>query len=412
MKSSPTACSACRAPADVTPEPPHDRDSENSVLRGVRVLDLGRYIAGPFCAAMLGDLGADVIRIERPGGGEDRTVYPVSDSGDGALFLQSNRNKRAIALDLKSSSARAVFERLVESADVVVANMPVSALRELKLDYESLCAIRPDIILTTISAFGHEGPQRDLPGFDGVGQAMSGAPFLSGFDQPTKSFASWVDMTSAMLAAFSTLAAIHERARSGRGQEVRASLLGSALAVMNFPLIEQQLGGADRERSGNRAQSGAPADFFQTRDGWIAVQVIGDPLFRRWTELVGAKQMREDPRFADDAARSQNGALLSARMAEWTALRTTEEALAALAQARIPAGPVLSPRAVMAHEQVKACGVWEEMAFPGAPMNVPLALRAVDLSRTGPKLTRRAPLAGEHTAEILSELGLAPNALD
>jgi crotonobetainyl-CoA:carnitine CoA-transferase CaiB-like acyl-CoA transferase len=385
--------------------------ADAGVLQGIRVLDFGRYIAGPFCAALLGDLGADVIRIERPGGGEDRDVYPVSESGDGALYLQCNRNKRSMMFDVKAHAGGEAFRRLVASADVVVANMPAPALRELKLDYDSLRAIRPDIILTSIAAFGHQGPQADGVGFDGVGQAMSGAPFLSGFEQPTKSFASWVDMMSAMSAAFATMAAIHERARSGKGQEVRTSLLGAALTVMNFPLIEQSLTGVSRERTGNRAQSGSPADFFKTKDGWIAVQVIGNPLFKRWARLVGADDWVGDPRFADDAARAENGALLSERMGAWTVSRSSDEALAALAGARIPAGPVLSPEGALQHPQVASCGVWENMAFPGTAASVPLTLRAADLSRTGPQLYRRAPLAGEHTEEIVRELGLVPSAL-
>lgn len=229
----------------------------NAVLNGIRVLDFGRYIAGPFCAALLADLGADVIRIERLGGGEDRYVYPVTEDGDGALFLQMNRNKRGITLDVKTAGGAEVLRRLARTADVLVANMPDENLREMGLDYESLRVARSDIILTSISAFGSEGPYAGRVGFDGIGQAMSGAVWLSGHPgEPMKSFASWVDFTTALLASQATLAALLHRSRTGEGQEVRGSLLAAALTVMNFPLIEQALTGVDR---GLRAIAPSPA---------------------------------------------------------------------------------------------------------------------------------------------------------
>ncbi|MDB5471544.1 MAG: L-carnitine dehydratase/bile acid-inducible protein [Caulobacter sp.] len=375
-------------------------------FRGLRVLDFGRYIAGPFCATLLGDYGADVIRVERIGGGEDRNLYPVSESGDGALFLQMSRNKRAITLDARAPGGREVFEALVKSADVVVANLPGETLRDMGLDYDSLRALRPDIILTAVTAFGPTGPYAGRVGFDGVGQAMSGAVYLSGQPgQPTKAFPSWVDFTSAMLAAVATMAAIHERSRTGQGQEVQGSLLGAALTVMNFPLIEQALTGVDREATGNRAQSGGPADAFQTRDGWIMIQVIGDPLFKRWTRLIGEPQWLEDPRFASDSLRSDNGTLLSERTARWAAALTTAEALAALAAAKVPGGPILSPRQALDDPHVQQSGLMTMMDFPGADRPAPLTMTGATLSATPATLRRRAPLLDEHTVEVLLELG-------
>lgn len=382
------------------------------VLEGLRVLDFGRYIAGPFCAALLGDLGADVIRIERAGGGEDRFLYPVTEGGDGALFLQMNRNKRGVTLDPKAPGASEVVRRLVASADIVVANLPSETLRELGLDYASLSQVRPDIILAAISAFGSKGPYAGRVGFDGVGQAMCGGAYLSGFDRPTKAFPSWVDMMSAALATIGVLAAVSERTRSGRGQVVEASLFASALTVMNFPLIEQALVGADRQRAGNRGQSGAPADFLQTRDGWIIVQVIGDALFRRWARLVGQTDWLDDPRFATDALRAENGAALSERTAAWCAKLTTKEALEALAAARVPGGPVLSPRQVLEDPHVQAAGLLEAIAYPGAPTPVPLAMSSFALSATPTDLHRRPPQLGEHTDEVMAELGFTAAEVD
>ena len=379
------------------------------VLSGIRVLDFGRYIAGPLCAAMLGDHGADVIRIEKVDGGEDRYLYPVTDAGDGALFLQMNRNKRGITLDPRVEGGAKLLRRLVRSADVVIANLPAETLRTMGLDYESLRSIRPDIILTSISAFGSEGPYAERVGFDGIGQAMSGSAWLSGPPgQPTKAFASWVDFSTALNAAFATLVAIHHRQANGAGQHVDCNLFATAATVMNFPLIEQALTGRERAATGNRAQSGGPADFFRTQDGWITVQVIGAPLFKRWARLMEEPSWLADERFATDAKRADNGAILSERMASWCEVRTSEEALRLLAGARIPAGPILSPAGVLADEHVKASGMLTPMAYPGAASPAPMIMSATHLGETPAAIHRRPPMLGEHADFLLAELGYAP----
>lgn len=376
------------------------------VLDRVRVLDFGRYIAGPFCAALLADLGADVVRVEKVGGGEDRFLVPLTPAGDGALFMQVNRNKRGMTLNPMKPEGRAVLRRLAAGADVVVANLPDPALRALGLDHASLAAVNPRIVLTSVSAFGAGGPYSDRVGFDGVGQAMSGAMHLSGQPgQPTKSYVPWVDFMTALSACAGTLAALMARERTGRGQEVRGSLFGAALTVSNAALIEQAVHAPDRVASLNRSQVSAPSDTHRTRDGWILVQTIGQPLFERWAALVGEPGWIDDPRFRDDMARGDHGEVVSARMSAWCAERTTAEALAALEEARIPAGPVLSPRQTLDDPHVAAAGLLKALAFPGAPAPAPVADTPFTLSAGAPGVTTRAPRLGEHTDEILGELG-------
>ena len=372
------------------------------IFRGIRVLDFGRYVAGPWCAALLGDLGAEVIRIEKRGGSEDRFLGPVADGGEGALFLQTNRNKKSMTLDPAAPAGREVVRRLVATADVVVANLPPQRLRALGLDWETVSQLRPSLVLTTISAFGSGGPYEERLGFDGIGQAMSGAMYLSGHPgEPMKAYVPWVDFGTAGLAAFATVAALYERRTTGLGQHVEASLLQTALSVANAPLIEQQVRKLDRIATGNRAQTAGPCDAFRTRD----VQVLGQPLFARFAALIEAPELLGDPRFADDNARGVNGAELSERMARWCASRTTAEVLAALERAQIPAGPVHSPAQALEDPHIHAARMLRAIDYPGLPTPAPVASTPVRFARTATAPLARAPQLGEHTDEILRELG-------
>jgi crotonobetainyl-CoA:carnitine CoA-transferase CaiB-like acyl-CoA transferase len=376
------------------------------VLDGIRVLDFGRYVAGPWCAALLGDLGADVVRVEKRAGSEDRFVGPVGEGGEGALFLQTNRNKRGLTLDPMKPAGREVVRRLVATADVVVANLPPQTLRAMGLDWETLSALRPTLVLTTISAFGGGGPYAERLGFDGIGQAMSGSMYLSGHPgEPMKAYVPWVDFGTAGLAAFATLGALYARRTTGRGQHVEASLLQTALSVSNAPLVEQRVRKLDRVATGNRSQIAGPSDAFQTRDGWLLAQVIGQPLFQRFAELVGEPELVRDPRFADDDARGANGVLLSERMARWCAERTTADALAALERAQIPAGPVYSPEQALSDPHVRAAQLLRDTPFPGLAIPAPISDTPVRFSATPAGVRARAPELGEHSDEILRELG-------
>jgi crotonobetainyl-CoA:carnitine CoA-transferase CaiB-like acyl-CoA transferase len=376
------------------------------VLDGIRVLDFGRYVAGPFCATLLADYGADVIRMERVTGGEDRYVYPVTEGGEGALLLQTGRNKRGMTLELGAPGAREILGRLIKTTDIVVVNVPPSALASMGLDYATLSAIRPDIILTNVSAFGSEGPYTDRVGFDGVAQAMCGSVRMSGHPgDPMKTFANWVDHSSAIFAGFATMAALYHRQATGQGQEVETTLLGSAVAVFNGPLIQEAVANANMQPTANRAQSGGPADLFRTKDGYILMQVIGNPLFKRWTKLVGEPHWLDDPRFASDALRAENGEILSERTQAWCKDLSNAEALQLLSDARIPAGPALTPKEVLKDEHVVATGMLSPMSYPGAAAPAPVMATTSKLSRTPCGLSRSAPTLGQHTDEILGELG-------
>ena len=377
------------------------------VLDGVRVLDFGRYIAGPWCAALLGDFGAEVIRIERIGGGEDRFVLPLSEADEsGAMFLQVNRNKRGMTLDPACAKGREIVRRLVATADVVVANLPEAALKTLGLDYETLSAIKSDIILTTATAFGYGGPYERKVGFDSVAQAMCGIMYLSGHPgEPMKTFSPWVDYSTAALSAFGTAMALMSRQKTGEGQEVQGALLASALTVTNAALMEQAVKKTDRIATGNRGQLSAPSDVFKTKDGTVLVITLGQPMFKRWAALMGEEGWLSDRRFRDDDARGRNGEAISERMQAWCAERTTDEVMAELERARLPVAPVYSPQQALEDPHIRAAGFFEAMDYPGVSVPTPVMRTPVKVTKSPGAVRHRAPQLGEHTDAILGEIG-------
>ena len=376
-----------------------------ALLHGIRVLDFGRYIAGPYCAALLAEYGADVIRIEKRDGSEDRFPTPVG-GGAGALFLQMNRNKRSMTLDPASPEGRKVVERMVKRADVVIANLPQATLNSMGLDYATLCSYKPDVIFVTNTAFGAVGPMHRNVGFDSVAQAMCGSVYMTGEpEQPYRATAPWVDFGTALHCAFGTMAALMERQKTGKGQMVTGALLATALTVNNAALIEQALIKPDRIPTRNRGQTAAPSDIYKARDGWVLVAVTGQPLYARWAKLMGEPHWLTDARFVDDEARGRHGEIISERMGRWCAERSCDEAIRILGEAKIPCAQVLSPQQALDHPQVQALGILQDTDYPGLPMPAPVAAVPIWMTETQPVERRRPPLLGEHTDQILGEFG-------
>jgi len=385
----------------------------SGVLEGVRVLDFGRYIAGPFCGALLADYGAEVIRIERVDGSEDRYVTPVSDDGQGAMFLQLNRNKLGLTLNPTKDKGKEIVKRLVETADIVIANLPEQTLKTMGLDYDELKQINPGVILTSNTAFGTTGPYSERVGFDGVAQAMSGAMDMTGHaDQPTKAYAPYVDFCSASLAAFGTLLAYIEKQKTGKGQRVQTSLLQTALTTTNSLLIEQEILNVNRVASMNRAQTSGPSDTFQTKDGWILVQTVGRPLFERWANLMKEDSWLTDERFKDDLSRGENGDLISQRMSEWCVERTSKEAIDELEKSRIPVGEVLKAEETLREEHILEKGSFIKMRYPTLDQEYSVVGPAVELSENPGQITMRSPELGEHNLEILGGLGYSQEEIE
>lgn len=382
------------------------------VLEGIRVLDFGRYIAGPFCGCVLAELGAEVIRIEKVEGSEDRFTTPVGVGAEGegmvgAGYLHLNRNKLGIALDPMKPEGQELMRKLIATADVVIANLPIDTLRSMGLDYESLKKIKPDIILGMSSTFGENGPYTERLGFDGIAQAMSGNMYLSGHPgEPMKSWVPWSDFGTALLTAVAILAALLHRERTGAGQYVEGTLLGTALTFNHASLIEEAVLNIGRVGSGNRGQTGAPADVFKCADGWVLVRVVGQRLFRRWAELMGEDRWLTDPRFKSDIDRGNNSLVISNRMQQWCESRSCADVIERLERARIPCAEVYEPARALSDPHVVEGGFFRNFDYPGVERKYPIMARLfrMSASEVGPK--RRAPLLGEHTEALLSQIGV------
>jgi crotonobetainyl-CoA:carnitine CoA-transferase CaiB-like acyl-CoA transferase len=377
-------------------------------LAGIRVIDFGRFIAAPYCAMLLADMGADVIRVDRRQGSEDRYIGPVTDQGEGAHFLSLNRNKRSVTLDTSKPESRIIIKRLAASADVVLANLPVSVMKKLGLDFETLSAQNPRVILARISAFGPEGPYSGRIGFDAIAQAMSGAMSVTGFaGAPVRSVVPFEDFGTALHTAFGIMVALYHRISTGRGQIVDGSLFATAVTFMQPLLGERGLIDLERPQIGNAGFYSAPTDVYRAKDGWLVLQTIGSEMFERWAKLVTREDLISDPGFADDRLRQQNRLVITEAMNQWLSTRTVSEALGLLEAARLPAGRILSLDEVVDDPHLIATNLLPRIPCKGAREPVRLANTPVRLSETPGSIRRSAPALGEDTDDVLRELGFS-----
>jgi crotonobetainyl-CoA:carnitine CoA-transferase CaiB-like acyl-CoA transferase len=376
------------------------------VLKDIRVLDFGKFVAAPMSTWLLSNMGAEVIKVEPIGGAPDREPFRMSDTVDGAGFVQLHSNKMSLCLDHGVPRGRAVLEKLLAQADVIVLGAPDSTNARQGLDYEKVATINPSIIYLNVSAFTGVGPRAHEVGFDGIGQVMSGAAYMSGFgDTPTRSFCSFVDVTTGVFSAFAIACALMSRAQTGKGHKIETALMMSAYTAMSWLLVEQAVTGRNRTRSGNRAQSSGPSDVFRTRDGWIVVQVVGAGLFARVMKVIGRPELIDDPRFKTDNDRADNGAALSDAVSTWCRDLTSAAALEMLRAARVPAAPVNSLQQALEEPQVAALQLIQQMSHPGLRGSLPLFKAPVMVDGALAALRSRPPLAGEHTDYILRRAG-------
>ena len=379
----------------------------DKVLEGIRVLDFGRYATGAYCGALLADMGAEVIRVERPGGEVDRELGPFAPNGENIVYgMILARNKKGITLNTRSEKGREILKELVKRADIVVDNYGVEGKKIMGLDYESLSEINPGIILVSISGFGSFGPYATKLCFDAVAQAMSGAWCYTGFpgNPPTRAAVAYVDFSSAIYGALGTMFALYYREKTGKGQMVDVAMLDAAISFVAGMGVaaEYKLLNYIRPQIGNNSFYNL-SNTYKARDGWLFIYTLGNSIWQRLLKAIEREDLAQDSRFKDDMIRWQNRDILNPIISEWVSQYTVREALDLLEAARVPCGPVNDISAVIDDPHVRARKAIEDVDFPGVG-SVPLSGVVIKLSQTPGKIEKRAPLVGEHNEEIYCQL--------
>lgn len=379
-----------------------------AALDGVRVLDLTQIMAGPFCAMLLADLGAEVIKIEKPHGGDDaRRMGPPFYNGESAAFMAMNRNKRGLALDVRAPAGKALLWQLIATADVLIENFRPGTMARLGFGYAEVHARHPRLVYCSISGFGQTGPDGERGGFDLVAQAMSGVLSVTGTPEaPAKVGVPLGDLNAGLFASHAILAALIARGRSGEGQHVETSLLEAALAYTIWESNEYWATGTPPQRLGTAHRLMAPYQVLATADGWIAIGAANQRNWERLTQALERADLLADPRFATNGDRMAHLPALVATLTETLRTRTTEEWMRRLEAAEVPAGPVLTLDQVYQHPQVRAREMDVELEHPIAG-RIHAIGPAVKYSATPARVLQPAPLLGQHTFAILEALGLS-----
>jgi len=372
-------------------------------LEGIRVLDLSRVLAGPYCAMILGDLGAEVIKIEQPGRGDETRAWgPPFAGGESAYYLCANRNKKSVTLNLHHEEGRRILKDLICRSDILIENFRAGTMERWGLSYEDLEPIHPGLVYCRISGYGPRGPDRDRPGYDFIIQAESGLMSITGPVEgpPMKVGVAIVDVMAALYAAIAILGALAERQRSGRGQKIEISLFECALASLANVASNYLISGQPPKRYGNAHPNIVPYEAFETSDGYIVIAVGNDRQFRALCEGIGRRELAEDPRFAANPGRVENRDLLIPILRGIFRERTTEEWLSLLLPMGVPAGAVRTIPEALFSPQAQALGMVAEVSHPTAG-RIPMVRSPLHLSRTPVRMIQHPPILGEHTQEVL-----------
>lgn len=376
-------------------------------LTGIKVLDLSRVLAGPWAGQVFADLGAEVVKVERPGTGDDTRAWGppfVPEGGMSAYFLCANRGKKSVTIDIARPEGQALIKRLAAQSDVVLENFKFGGLAKLGLGPEQLCALNPRLVYCSITGFGQNGPYRHRAGYDFLMQGMGGLMSVTGEPEgePMKAGVAVVDVFTGMYAATAVLAALLERQRSGQGQHIDLALFDVQIATMANQVSSYLVSGQQPPRLGNAHPSIVPYQVFRTADGYLILAVGNDDQFIRFTALAGVPELAADPRFATNPQRVRHRAILVPLLEELLRQRTTRDWCTVLEAAGVPGGPINAFPDLDADPQVQARGIFHKLRN---------GLRAVAnpmrFSRTPVDDTRPPPALGEATAEVLADLGLA-----
>lgn len=384
-------------------------------LDGIKVLDLSRFIAGPHCTKILGDMGADVIKVEKVGYGDDGRHFPPFQNGESLYGMSLNRNKRSMILDFRHADAPQMLIELARQADVLVENFRPGTMEEMGCGWDVLHAANPRLVMTRLSGFGQDGPYAMRPGFDGIAQAMSGLMSLAGEPEgpPMLAGTFYVDYMTGMYGANATVAALYARERTGKGQMIDVALLDSAVSMLTTGLSSQADQGVTPLRTGNRDRYSSPANVFSTGSGDYVLIVSGtNPLFARICAMIGKPELVQDPRFETVPLRLQNAAAIEDVVQAWCLEHDTQAVIEALNTYGIPACKIATMKDVVENPQLHHRGQLVEMEHPKAG-KITLAGVTMHLSDTPLAIRRPPPVLGEHTDEILGDwLGLDEDAIE
>jgi formyl-CoA transferase len=374
-------------------------------LQGIRVLDLSRVLAGPYCTMVLGDLGADVIKVESPEGDETRSWGPPFAEGESAYYLCVNRNKRSITVDFKTEEGRAVLQQLILQSDVLVENFRPGTLARFSLDFESATALNPSLIYCSISGFGQTGPLGDKPGYDFMIQAMGGLMSFTGEPdgEPMKVGVAVADLFAGQNAVIAILAALQARTLTGRGQQLDISLFDSQVGMLANVASNYLISGKLPKRYGNAHANIVPYQSFQASDEWFVLAVGNDRQFEKFCEVIGNPGLANDPRFVSNATRVENRDELISILKPVLRTRSAGEWLSALDAAGIPCGPINTLDKVFAEPQVEDRKMRIEMDHPTIG-KLPLVGSPLKFSETPVEYRLPPPRLGEHTRQILKKL--------
>ncbi|HEV8440866.1 MAG TPA: CaiB/BaiF CoA-transferase family protein [Methylomirabilota bacterium] len=376
-------------------------------LDGIRVIDLSRVIAGPWCGALLADLGADVIKVEDTGAGDESRTWPPHQDGEAAAYLLLNRNKRGMTLDLKAPEAVDVVKTLVGTADVLVENFRTGTMEGFGLGYEALADINPRLIYCSVSAFGRTGPRKDSPGYEALLQAFSGIMSITGEPggPPVRSAVSFLDLTTGVLCTLGIAAAILQRQQTGLGQRVDGSLLETAISLLAYHAEGYLLAGVVPSALGSGHPSLSPYRTFKCGDGqWIFIAAANDRFWQKLARALGLDAMAADPRFAKNLQRVANRAELEGILEEIIGRYQREPLLKLLEEADVPATPVNTVDQVMNDPQTIERGIVQRVPHPRLG-EIPVVGTPLKFSRMSPGVRQAAPGRGQHTDAILADCG-------
>ena len=373
-------------------------------LTGIRVLELGSLIAGPFCAKTLGDFGAEVIKIEPPGGGDPLRTWRRMRNGVSLWWHVQSRNKKSVTCDLRSAEGQEIVRRLAREAHIVIENFRPGALEKWNLGYDALSRENPKLILVRISGYGQTGPYRERPGFAAIAEAVGGFRYVNGFPDrpPARPNLSLGDTLASLHGVIGALLAL----QSGKGQVVDVALYESVFNCMESLLPEYAAGGYVRERSGSALPGIAPSNLYPCRDGYVLIAGNADSLFRRLMTAIGREDLRDDPALARNDGRAAQMERIDAAIAEWSSKFSQGEVLETMEKAEVPAGRIYSAADIAADPHYAARGMLQQvMAGDGEPLRVPGIVPK--LSATPGAIRSAAPKLGEHTDEVLQGLGFS-----